>query len=158
MAVGSGITRRAYHLAMTVLAAAQALVYGLALEVLGLVEGSTGGWGVDLAFFRPPPLSDLSAPARLACYVVVFLLLAHVAICIGVTHRRWGTLGIYALLVGAVAAVTTIVITVTLAGWWGSVGRWLGDQSPAQLVALWPLPLLALLVAAGRAGIRGATP
>jgi hypothetical protein len=51
-----GVSRRSYYIGTAVLAAATAVVYGLALTVLSVIEGSTGGWGVSMHFFRVPYL------------------------------------------------------------------------------------------------------
>ncbi|HEY3088344.1 MAG TPA: hypothetical protein VGJ59_09795 [Jatrophihabitantaceae bacterium] len=42
-----GVSRRSYYIGTAVLAAATAVVYGLALTVLNVIEGSTGGTWAD---------------------------------------------------------------------------------------------------------------
>jgi hypothetical protein len=158
LAVGFGLTRRAFYLAMATMATVQAVSYGVILELLGLIEVSTDGWGSDMAFFRPGPVADMGPATRIAGYAMPFLVVAHIGICLGVIHRRWGSNGIYALVAGVAAVVGAVIVSLTLGGWWGSLGRWLGDQSAPQLAVLWPLPLLAVLILAGRLGIRRAVP
>jgi predicted lysophospholipase L1 biosynthesis ABC-type transport system permease subunit len=53
-----GVSRRSYYIGTAVLAVATAVVYGLALTVLNVIEGSTGGWGVSIHVFRVPYLLD----------------------------------------------------------------------------------------------------
>ena len=47
-----GASRRSFYIGTALLALATAVLYGLALAVLSVVEGSTGGWGVSMHFFR----------------------------------------------------------------------------------------------------------
>src|SRR6185437_8714613 len=51
-----GVSRRAYYLGTALLAVVLACADGLALTGLQAIERATGGWGVDMGFFRVPYL------------------------------------------------------------------------------------------------------
>jgi hypothetical protein len=101
LALALGVSRRSYYAGTALLSIATAAVYGLALTVLQLIERATGGWGIDLHFFRVPYL--LSGPwylPWLTSFVGLALMLA------------WG-------LTGLLAALTVLL----LAGGYATIRR-----------------------------------
>lgn len=50
------MSRRSFYLGAAPLSIVLAAVYGLALTVLQLIERGTGGWGMNMKFFRVPYL------------------------------------------------------------------------------------------------------
>ncbi|HEY6295395.1 MAG TPA: hypothetical protein VIX15_07000, partial [Streptosporangiaceae bacterium] len=55
-ALALGVSRRSFYAGTALLAGAIAAVYGLGVAVLQLIERATGGWGVNLHYFRVPYL------------------------------------------------------------------------------------------------------
>jgi hypothetical protein len=55
-ALALGVSRRSFFIGTALLTVAIAAVYGLGLTVLQLIERGTGGWGLNLHFFRVPYL------------------------------------------------------------------------------------------------------
>jgi hypothetical protein len=51
-ALALGVSRRFFYAGATLLSLVLAAVYGLALTVLQLIERGTGGWGLNMHFFR----------------------------------------------------------------------------------------------------------
>ncbi len=51
-ALALGVSRRSYYAGTALLAVGLAAAYGLALAVLQVIEGATGGWGVGLHIIR----------------------------------------------------------------------------------------------------------
>jgi hypothetical protein len=49
-----GVSRRVYYLGTTLMVLALAVVYGLGLTALQAIERATGGWGLNVNFFRVP--------------------------------------------------------------------------------------------------------
>jgi hypothetical protein len=158
LAVGFGLTRREFYASMSVLAAAQSVVYGLVLVGLAVVERATGGWGVGLQFFRPDGIETGNIALQVSVYAVPFLFLAYVGICLGIVFKRWGTNGVYVLITASAGVAAAAVVIVTVGDGWDEIGRWLGRQSVVSLLVGWPLPVIAALAACGFAGIRRASP
>ncbi len=65
-----GVSRRSYYLGTASLAVALAVLYGLGLTVLQIIERASDGWGVNLYFFRVtyllngPVVSDVAHLVR----------------------------------------------------------------------------------------------
>ena len=89
-----------------------AAVYGLGLTVLQLIERATGGWGLNLHFFRVPYL--LAGPwylSWLTSFAGLALMFAW-GMWFGIVYRRWnlaGLLGFIAVQALALAAVLLII-------------------------------------------------
>lgn len=158
LAVGFGLTRRAFFASMSLLAAAQAAAYGLVLTVLAVIERATDGWGVGLLFFRPEVIDTGNLVTQAVVYAVPFVLLAQVGICVGITFKRWGATGVYTLLVLTLAVVVAAIVLITTGQSWDELGRWIERQPVTSLAAAWPLPVIAALAAAGFTTIRRAVP
>jgi|SRR5262245_23522653 len=157
-AVGYGATRRAFYLGTGLVLLVQSLVYSLGLYVLKLIEHATDGWGVQLGFFDPLPLTHSQSPAQILVYFVPMLLLSIMGMFLGVVAKRWGSNGILAISLGALILFGGATVLVTWAGRWAAVGTWFANQPGLALTAGWTLiPLLAL--AYGAYGLlRRATP
>ena len=88
------MSRRSFYAGTALLAVAVAAVYGLALTVLQLIERGTGGWGLNLHFFRVPYL--LAGPwylSWLTSFVGLALMLAW-GMWFGIVYRRWNLMGL----------------------------------------------------------------
>lgn len=157
-AVGHGLTRRAFFASMSALVVAQAVVYGTVLAVLARVEDATDGWGVDLGYFRPGGLDSGSVVADAAVFAVPFLLVAFLAIAVTLVHQRLGLVGMFGLAALLILVVGGAVVAITAFEWSEPIGDWIGRQSTFALLAGWPLLAVAVLAAAGYAGIRRAVP
>ena len=109
-ALALGVSRRSFYAGTALLAVALAAVYGLALTVLQLIERATGGWGLDLKFFRVPYL--LAGPwylSWLTSFVGLALMLAW-GMWFGIVYRRWNLMG----LLGFIAAQALALVAVLL--------------------------------------------
>ena len=93
-ALALGVSRRSYYAGAAMLSVVLAAVYGLALTVLQLIERATGGWGLNMKFFRVPYL--LAGPwylSWLTSFVVLALMLAW-GMWFGIVYRRWNLMGL----------------------------------------------------------------
>ena len=155
--LGLSLTRRTFYLGTSLFAVAQALVYGVLLYGLLLIERATGGWGVGLPFFRGFWALD-GALAQILVFSGPMLVLAVIGIAIGVVYKRFGSIGLYVLTIGSILGIGALTALISWQQGWASVGGWLGDQSTVALFAGWPLVVGAIVALAGYAGIRRIVP
>ncbi|WP_214404444.1 hypothetical protein [Pseudonocardia lacus] len=157
--LGMGVTRRAFAVAVIVLAVLDAAGYGALLGVLRLVEWATDGWGLGLALFRLDELGSTANPLlHWLVYGAPIVVLAMVGALVGALYTRWATVGVYALVVAVLAVLGGAAVLVTLADGWSAVGAWLAAQPPLALSTGYPLALAVPLAAAGWLVLRRATP
>jgi hypothetical protein len=76
----------------------------------------------------------------------------------GVVFKRWGQLGVYAVVIAFGVIVAVAVVLVTWLQLWSAVGSFFVDTPPLVLLAGYPLLLALVLGAAGFLAIRRATP
>jgi hypothetical protein len=157
-ALGMGVARRTYYLATSLLTLVGAVAYAVVLLLLKLLEGATGGFGVDLLFFRAPFIAVDNAFLQIVVYAVPFLFLNFVSMFVALLYLRWGTNGMFtfsgaAILLGGLASAL-----VTWRGYWDEIGNWLIDQPVPALVAGYPAAVAAIAAIAGLGVIRRANP
>jgi hypothetical protein len=158
LAMGLSLTRRTFYLGTVLAAAAQALVYGVLLTALTLVENATDGWGVGLSFWAPGQV-DVGNPAlQVVVFAVPMFLAAAVGIGLGVVVKRWGTAGMWALTVGLLLTAGAAAALITWRDGWPAVGSFFVDTSAVALLLIGPAVLAALVVGAGFLGLRRAVP
>ncbi|WP_300016483.1 hypothetical protein [Pseudonocardia sp.] len=154
-ALGLGVTRKEFYAAALLYALVQAMAFGLVLAAGLAIERATGGWGVGLGFFR------FGAPENLLLawlvFAAVLLGCSAVGLGFGVVFKRWGQLGVYAVLIGLAVVLVGAMAVIGWQGWWPQVFSALGDQPPAAAV-VYPLLLALLVGGAGWLGLRRATP
>lgn len=157
-ALGLSVTRRAFYLATSLYGLVQAVVFGLLLTLGLVVERATAGWGVGMVFFgsAAPVQNDLFVNGL--SYIALLLASFAVGTAFGVVYKRWGQVGVYAVLVGLAVALTGAALIVTWQGWWLALGETIIDQPPLALGVGYPLLLAAVLGGAGWLALRRATP
>jgi hypothetical protein len=151
-----GISRRTYYLGTAGLAVVLAALYGLALAVLHALEGATGGWGVNLHFFRVAYL--LAGPwylIWLTSFVGLALLFVY-GMWFGIVHRRWNITGLAAFLVAQVVVLLAATLVATWTHAWAGVGDVFTTLHAGGLTGVLAA-LAAVLLAGGFATIRRAT-
>lgn len=156
-ALGLSVTRRTFFAATSLLVVAQAVVFGTTLYLLMLLERATGGWGLSLRFFGPPPLVQDNPVLQLLVYMVPFLFLSFLGMAIGLVFKRWGQIGIYVAGIGTALPLAAAAFLVTRYDWWPAIGRFFVDQPSVNLLAGYPLILAALVAVGGYLLIRRAT-
>ena len=87
-----GVSRRTYFLGAASLAAALAAGYGLVLGSQA-VERATGGWGMNMGYFRVPYILDGSWYLSWLTASVTFLLMFAYGMWYGLVYRRLGMTG-----------------------------------------------------------------
>jgi hypothetical protein len=147
-ALALGMSRRTYYLGTALLIGAMAAGYGLALTVLSLVEGATGGWGLSVHLFRVPWI--LAGPwyqTWLTSFVGLILLFAY-GMWYGLVYRRWSILGLVGFAVAQALVVLAAVAAISLSGNWPAFGHFFGSVTVPGLVGA----LAALAVVMGLGG------
>ncbi|GIF77532.1 ABC transporter permease [Asanoa siamensis] len=155
-ALGMGVTRRTFYLATVLVNVVQAVVYGVLLYLLNLIEGGTGGFGIGLHFFRVPYVDVSNGLLQVAVYAVPFLFLNFLAIFAAVWYVRYGTNGFFALATATILVLGLLAVLVTWQGWWGDVWHWLSTQHQISLLVGWPALVAAVAALGGMAAIRRA--
>jgi hypothetical protein len=142
-----GASRRSFYLGTSLLAVALSAVYGLALAILQVIERATGGWGIDMGFFRVPYLLNGAWYVTwLTTFVGLALLFAY-GMWYGLVFRRWGTVGVVAF---AAAQIVVLLAGALLTTWtraWHDLGHFFTTISASGLTGL--LAALAIVLLAG---------
>jgi hypothetical protein len=142
-----GVSRRSYYLGTALLAAAFAAVAGVVITVGQAIERATGGWGINMGFFRVPYI--LNGPWYLTwvtCFVALTLLFFY-GMWFGLVYRRWGLVGLFAF--GA-AQITVLLLGALATTWthaWHELGGFFTTLSASGLTGL--LAALAVVLLAG---------
>jgi hypothetical protein len=155
-ALALGVSRRSFYAGTALLAIAVAAVYGLALTVLQLIERATGGWGLNLHFFRVPYL--LAGPwylSWLTSFVGLTLVLAW-GMWFGIVYRRWNLAGLLSFIAVQALALTAVLLIIGEAHDWHGVGHFFTTLTIEGLTGLLAALTVALL-AGGYATVRRLT-
>jgi hypothetical protein len=155
-ALSMGMTRRSYYAGTALLAAAVAAVYGLALTLLQLIERASGGWGMQLHFFRVPYLLAGSWYLTWLTSFVGLSLMFALGMWFGIVYRRWGLTGLMSLIGAQAVALTFALLIISWAHSWHSVGHFFTTLTIEGLTGLLAL-LAAALLFGGYVTIRHAT-
>ena len=155
-ALALGVSRRSFYAGTALLTGALAAVYGLGLTVLQLIERGTGGWGLNLHFFRVPYL--LAGPwylSWLTSFVGLGLMLAW-GMWFGIVYRRWNLAGLLSFITVQVLALTAVLLIIGGARDWHRVGHFFTTLTIGALTGLLAALTVALL-AGGYATVRRVT-
>ncbi len=146
-ALGLSVSRRSYYAGTALLAVALAAFYGLALALLQVIEGATGGWGVRLHFFRVPYI--IAGPWYLTWFTsfVGLALMFVYGMWFGLVYRRWNLIGLLVFAAAQATVVVAGVIAADRAQAWAAIGRFFTTLSSAGLTGL--LAALAVVLLAG---------
>jgi hypothetical protein len=142
-----GVSRRAYYAGTVLLAVGLAVVYGLGLAVLQVIERATTGWGVHLHFFQVPYI--LAGPwylTWLTSFVGLAVLFVY-GMWYSLVYWRWNLAGLLVfgaaqLIIGAAGALAA-----TKADAWPAIGRFFTGLSVTGLTGV--LAAFALVLLAG---------
>jgi hypothetical protein len=142
-----GLSRRTYYLGTLGLNGALAVVFGLAVAGLQALERATGGWGLDIYFFRFWWLLEGSWYATWFTSFVLFALMFIYGNWTGLVYRRWQLPGTLVFICAQVCVGLVLIVGATWADAWQQIGHFFTTLSVAGLTGL--LAALAALLAAG---------
>jgi hypothetical protein len=155
-ALALGVSRRSFYAGTALLAGAIAAVYGLGLTVLQFIERATGGWGLNLHYYRVPYL--LAGPwylTWLTSFTGLTLLLAW-GMWSGIIYRRWNLPGLLAFIAAQAPALIAMVMIVGWPHGWHGASHFFTTLTIGGLTGLLAALAVALL-AGGYATIRRIT-
>jgi hypothetical protein len=147
-ALALGVSRRSFYAGTTLLALAIAAVYGLGLTLLQLIERGTGGWGLNMYFFRVPYL--LSGPwylSWLTSFVGLALMLAW-GMWFGIVYRRWNLMGLLSFIAVQILALLAVLLIIGQADDWHGVSHFFTTLTIEGLTGLLAALTVALLAGA----------
>ena len=150
------MSRRAFYAGTALLAGAIAAVYGLGVTVLQLIERATGGWGLNLHYFRVPYL--LAGPwylTWLTSFAGLTLLLAW-GMWLAIIYRRWNLPGLLGFIAAQTLALLAVVVITRWAHGWHGAGHFVTTLTTGGLTGLLAALTVAML-AGGYATIRRIT-
>ena len=152
-ALALGLSRRSYYLGTLLLALTLTAVDGMLLAGLQEIERATGGWGLDMFFFRVQYILD--GPWYLTWLTSsVALTLAFVyGMWWGLVYMRWQRMGVRVFVLAQIAALLAVGLTADRFGAWPNVGRFFTDITAGGLTGVLAAIVSALLVG-GYATIR----
>ena len=157
-AMGISLSRRSYFLGTCLVGVGMALGFGAILAVLDAVESASGGWGVGLQFWTPPPVDVDGFLPQIAVSGAPMLALIAAGVGMGVVTKRWGPNGVWGLIISGIVVLGGAAVLVTWMRAWTDLGRWLIDQSVMTLAVGLPLVLAIALGLLAFAGIRRVVP
>lgn len=155
-ALALGVSRRSFYAGTLLLAAGLAAADGLILTLLQPIERATGGWGLDLHFFRVIYL--FAGPwylTWLTAFVGLALMFAY-GMWYGLIYKRSSWTGILSFIAAQVIVLTAAIILVSRANGWHRVGHFFTTLTIGGLTAALAA-LAVLLVASGYGTIRRIT-
>jgi hypothetical protein len=148
-----GVSRRTYFLGATSLAVALGACYGLVLAIGQAVERATGGWGMNMGYFRVPYILDGSWYLSWLTASVTFVLMFAYGMWYGLVFRRAGLVG---TAVFGAAQICVLALAAIIATWvhgWTGLGHFFAAISATGVTAVLAIAAAALL-AGGFATIR----
>ncbi|WP_037603386.1 hypothetical protein [Streptacidiphilus rugosus] len=151
-----GVSRRTYFLGASALATALAVGFGLVLALGQVLERATGGWGMDMAYFRVPFL--LEGPWYLSWLTAstVFAFLFVYGMWYGLVFRRAGLPGTSLFGAAQLGALALAAVVTTWAHGWSDVGRFFSAFTATGVTGALAAAVV-LLLAGGFFSIRRLT-
>ena len=145
-----GVSRRTYYLGTVLLVVGLCVVYAAILTVLWWVEGLTGGWWMQLHFFRVPWILDGPWYQVLITNFVLMTLVFVFGLWAGLIYRRFALIG-SVIFFGCLSLIVVLgVMVITWRGAWVAFGSFVANLdilAASSLVAV--LAVLAVLAGLG---------
>ena len=148
-----GLSRRSYYLGTVLLALTLTAFDGLLLAGLQEIERATGGWGLEMFFFRVQYILD--GPwylTWLTSFVALTLSFVY-GMWWGLVYLRWRRTGIRVFVVAQILALLAVGLTADRFAAWPNIGRFFTDLTATGLTGVLAAAAAALLVG-GYATIR----
>ncbi|MDQ1180085.1 ABC transporter permease [Rhodococcus sp. SORGH_AS_0301] len=137
--LGLGVTRREFFRGTLCVAAPHALVFGIGMFVLSVVETATNGFGVGMQMFAlATPLAG-NAVTELLFLLAAFLMCNLVGMLAGAVYLRWRVSGIWTAVLVESVVIGAVIFVVTWQGWWGTITETIADAPRLSTMVLLPL-------------------
>ena len=142
-----GVSRRTYYLGTVLLVVGLCVVYAAILTVLWWVEGLTGGWWMQLHFFRVPWILDGPWYQVLITNFVLMTLVFVFGLWAGLIYRRFALIG-SVIFFGCLSLIVVLgVMVITWRGAWVAFGSFVANLD--ILAASGLVAVLAVLAGLG---------
>jgi len=142
-----GVSRRTYYLGTVLLVVGLCVVYAVVLTVLWWVEGLTGGWWMQLHFFRVPWILDGPWYQVLITNFVLMTLVFVFGLWAGLIYRRFALIG-SVIFFGCLSLIVVLgVMVITWRGAWVAFGSFVANLD--MLAASSLVAVLAVLAGLG---------
>ncbi|MFE9123170.1 hypothetical protein [Streptomyces sp. NPDC007172] len=148
-----GVSRRTYFLAATSLAFALAAGFGLLVAIGQILERATGGWGLNMAYFRIPYLLDGPWYLSWLTATTMFVLMFVYGMWYGLIYRRAGLPGTAVFGATQLGALALAAIIATWAHGWTGIGHYISTITATGVTGVLAA-VVAVLLAGGFATIR----
>ena len=122
-----GVSRRTYYLGTVLLVVGLCLLYAVVLTVLWWVEGLTGGWWMQLHFFRVPWILDGPWYQVLITNFVLMTLVFVFGLWAGLIYRRFALIGSVVFFACLTMIVVLGVMIITWRGAWVAFGSFVAN-------------------------------
>ncbi|MGO3327699.1 hypothetical protein [Gordonia sp. (in: high G+C Gram-positive bacteria)] len=130
------ITRREYFLGTYATAALTSATLAVTFLIGGLIERATDGWGIDGYFFYLPWIWDQGPFVALLLYFTIAMLAFAVGFWGATLYKRFGTLWVIVAGLVIVVVIVLACLSISMAGGWPAIGRWIVDLRPLSLVGI----------------------
>jgi hypothetical protein len=148
-----GVSRRTYFLGAAALAVALGACYGLVLAIGQVVERATGGWGMNMGYFRVPYILEGSWYLSWLTASVTFILIFAYGMWFALVYRRGGMPGTVIFGAAQLSALALAAVVTTWVHGWAGIGHFFTTITAAGVTAVLAATAAALL-AGGFATIR----
>ncbi|WP_329456632.1 hypothetical protein [Streptomyces sp. NBC_01497] len=155
-ALSLGVSRRTYFLGAGSLAVALAVCFGFVLAIGQIVERATGGWGMDMAYFRVPYLLDGPWYLSWLTGTITFVLMFVYGTWYGLVFRRAGLLGVTIFGGTQLGVLALVAVIATWMHGWTGIGRFFATITATGVTAVLAVAVVVML-AGGFATIRRLT-
>ncbi|MEV5706659.1 hypothetical protein [Actinoallomurus sp. NPDC052274] len=155
-ALALGVSRRTYFLGVTALALALAVSFGLVVAAGQTLERATGGWGMDMGYFRVPYLLDGPWYLSWLTAATAFVLLFVYGMWYGLIYRRAGLPGTMIFGATQLGVLALAAIIATWAHGWADIGRFFTTITATGVTGVLAAAV-AVMLAGGFATIRRLT-
>lgn len=152
-AMALGVSRRTYFLGAASLASALGTCFGLVVVIGQIAERATGGWGMDMDYFRVPGVLDGAWWQSWLTAAAAFVLLFAYGMWYGLVYRRAGLVGTAAFGAGQAMVLALLAAITTWVHGWTQIGHFFASGAAAASPAILA-GIAAILLAGGLATVR----
>ncbi|WP_329248547.1 hypothetical protein OG417_01465 [Actinoallomurus sp. NBC_01490] len=148
-----GVSRRTYFAGVSSLALALAAGFGLVVAVGQILERATGGWGMNMGYFRVPYFLDGPWYLSWLTATTTFVLLFVYGMWYGLMYRRGGLSGTMIFGGAQLGVLALAAIIATGVHGWTAIGRFFTTITATGVTGLLAAAVVVML-AGGFATIR----
>lgn len=150
------VTRRDFYIGTVLTFFSLSLAYSVVITLLGWIEDSTNGWGIDISVFNPG-IFGTSMLERFYITMVLFIFFLMTGMATASVYVRWKANGMYAFFGSLALIILGLVWLATITDSWTAVGAWFQSMGFIGVVT-WTLVPSFLSIVTGYLFLSKATP